>query len=185
MSIHKVSNIFSAEELELLKNAIDQSTYEIDEVLGRKHMGDFTHVLTQEMSNKLNKIAKDSTDANLTRVHALSATYSGKYGKPNLPPHFDGDTNELIINMQIDSNTSWDLGLNTEVYTLEDNEALVFNANTEAHWRVHKEFKEDEYVTMLFVRFHDKENPSDYSYLPMNQMDPVFDDARRVRDSII
>lgn len=185
MPIFQVNNIFTPEELEILKNEISQRPIEIDENLGRKHLGDLTNVFTPAMDKKLCDIAKDATVFPLKMVHALCTTYSAKYGQPNLPPHFDGDTNDLIINMQIDSNISWDLGLNTDIYSIEDNSAIVFNGNTEVHWRPHKEFKEDEYITMMFVRFYNEENPSDYSYLPMNQTDPIFDDARRVRDSII
>ena len=110
--------------------------------------------------------------------------YNSIYGKPNLRTHVDGDTNDLIINIQLDSNTVWDMGLNQKTYTLSDNSALVFNANKEIHWRVHKEFKEGEYVKMLFVRFCNPENMSDYSYLPHHPDDEMFKEAREFRDSL-
>jgi hypothetical protein len=86
--------------------------------------------------------------------------------------------------MQLEANTSWDLGLNTTTYTLEDNSALVFNANTEIHWRVKKDFKPGEYVRMMFVRFYNEENPSDYSHLNLTQTHDIFKDARELRDSL-
>ena len=76
------------------------------------------------------------------------------------------------------------MGLNQKTYTLSDNSALVFNANKEIHWRVHKEFKEGEYVKMLFVRFCNPENMSDYSYLPHHPDDEMFKEAREFRDSL-
>jgi hypothetical protein len=90
----------------------------------------------------------------------------------------------LIINYQLESNTSWELGLDLQTYTLEDNSALVFNANTNVHWRTHKDFKEGEYVKMLFIRFYNSEVRSDYSYVPMNQTDKAFIEARALRDSL-
>ena len=186
MPIIQVNNIFTPEELEHIKNTIFADGIDLDETLGRRHFkASVMHVLTDEMMEKLYAIAKQASDLPLAMAHAQVTEYSSLYGQPNLPPHFDGDTNDLIINMQLESNTSWDIGLNTQTYTLEDNSAVVFNGNTEAHWRTHKKFEEGEYVRMMFVRFFNEEKPSDYSYLPMNQMDPIFDDARKLRDSLI
>jgi hypothetical protein len=85
--------------------------------------------------------------------------------------------------MQIDANTVWPLGLNLDVYELENNSALIFNANKEIHWRTHKEFKDGEYVNMMFVRFSHSEYLSDYSHLDLIQNDPIFTDIRAFRDS--
>ena len=37
---------------------------------------------------------------------------------------------------------------------------------------------------MIFIRFYNLEKRSDYSYLPMNQIDPIFDEVRALRDSL-
>lgn len=184
MHQYKVSNIFSEEELNIIKQAIPTYKHSIDNTLGRIQIGDIKNSFNNDMTYTLYEIAKQHTDLPLSISHALYVQYSGKYGKPNLPPHFDGDTNDLIINIQLESNTRWDLGLNLETYTLEDNSALVFNGNKEIHWRVHKEFKDDEFVSMLFVRFYNSENRSDYSHLPNHPDNQVFDDVRRLRDSL-
>jgi hypothetical protein len=186
MPIIKINNIFTTKELEIIKNTILNGEIEIDGNLGRKRLkSSVSNNMTDPMIKKLCAIAKQATNTPLKIDNAMVVEYNSKYGKPNLPPHFDGDTNDLIINMQLESNTSWDIGLNLEIYTLEDNSALVFNANTEIHWRTHKEFKEGEYVIMLFIRFYNLEKRSDYSYVPMNQIDPVFDEARALRDSLV
>ena len=184
MSITRLDNIFSFAEIELIHDAISLHTIDIDSNLGRGFIGNITNELAQEVKGKIYRIISDISNAPLAISHIAYAEYSSKHGKPNLPPHFDGDTNDLIINMQLESNTTWDIGLNLETYTLEDNSALIFNANTEIHWRTHKEFKEGEYVSMLFMRFYNLEKRSDYSYVPMNQIDPVFDEARALRDSL-
>jgi hypothetical protein len=188
MSISIVKNIFSTEDLNFIKNAIDKNEQNnvniVDPILGRKFLGILKDFSTKEITRKLYKVVEQATDLPLSMANAYCFEYSGKYGKPNLPPHFDCDGNDLIINMQIESNTQWDLGLNLELYTLEDNSALVFNPNTEIHWRVHKEFNEGEYVRMLFVRFCNLTTKSDYSHLPNSPDHSVFKEVKEFRDSL-
>jgi hypothetical protein len=184
MGIFKIDNILTSEELKLIKVAVLENKIEPDQTLGRKYMGGIHHAFTKEMEDKMYAIAKKANKTPLLMSHAVVVEYSSEYGKPNLPPHFDGDTNDLIINMQLESNTSWDLGLNLETYTLEDNSALVFNANTEIHWRVKKDFKPGEYVRMMFVRFYNPENLSDYSHVAYQPSDDIFKDVREFRDSL-
>jgi hypothetical protein len=183
--IIKIDNIFSPEQLEVINDAINQNETEIHANLGRKYMGTIEKSLPKDILDILYGIAKDILDFPISMAHAMVVEYSAEYGQPNLPPHFDGDINDLIINMQLEANTAWPLGLNTKTYTLEDNSALVFNGNTEIHWRTHKEFKEGEYVRMMFVRFYNEENRPNYSYLPSNQADDIFKEARELRDSLI
>ena len=184
MGITKLNNIFSFAEIELIHDAISLHKIDVDDNLGRGWIGDIKNQLAQEVKDKIYRIISDISNAPLAIDHMLYAEYNSKYGKPNLPPHFDGDTNDLIINMQLDSNTTWDIGLNLEIYSLENNSAIVFNGNTEAHWRPRKEFKEGEYVKMIFIRFYNLEKRSDYSYLTNNIMDPIFSEVRALRDSL-
>lgn len=184
MGIARVDNIFSWDELQILNNIEAPHQPEVDDYLGRIYFGDIKSRLTQEMKDKLYKIVDDISDAPLVMDHALYVEYNAKYGRPNLPPHFDGDTNDLIINMQIASNTDWDLGLNLDIRKLADNSALVFNGNTEIHWRPHKEFQEGEYVKMLFIRFYNSAKRSDYSHLPNHPDSEIFKEVREFRDSL-
>lgn len=153
----------------------------ICERLGRLQIGNIAYDLPQDIVDKLTELANGVSDVPLIMSHAMYVEYSGKHGTPNLPPHFDRDTNNLIINLQLSSNTRWDLGINVETFTLEDNSALIFNGNTNIHWRVHKQFKEDEYVKMLFIRFHDPKNRPDYSYLSNDQDYEAFKGAIELR----
>lgn len=183
MSIIKVDNILTPEELAWIKDKIEQNEIEADDTLGRKYMG--TIELTPSIEEKMYAIAKQSKDVSWAMVPAMVVEYSSEFGTPNLPPHFDGDTNDLIINMQLESNTAWYLGLNLETYLIQDNSALVFNANKEIHWRVNKDFKDGEYVRMMFVRFANKDNPSDYSHLSQHwPSHDIFKDVREFRDSL-
>ena len=183
MTITRVDNIFSEEEIDHIKDIISRVEHTVHKDLGRVDGLDLGKHLWPKTLDKLNAIAKDVSGLPLKMTHAMTVEYSNLYGKPNLPPHFDGDTNDLIINIQLQANTVWDMGLNQNVYTLDDNSALVFNANKEIHWRVHKEFKDGEYVRMVFVRFYNPENITDYSYQRLSQVHPIFKEAREFRDS--
>jgi hypothetical protein len=76
------------------------------------------------------------------------------------------------------------LGLNLQTYEIEDNSALVFNPNKEIHWRVYKEFKDKEYVRMIFVRFYNPDNRSDYSHLPNHPENDMFKEVSAFRNSL-
>ena len=183
MTITRVDNIFSEEEIDHIKDIISRVEHTVHKDLGRVDGLDLGKHLWPKTLDKLNAIAKDVSGLPLKMTHAMTVEYSNLYGKPNLPPHFDGDTNDLIINIQLQANTVWDMGLNLNVYTLDDNSALIFNANKEIHWRTHKEFKDGEYVNMMFVRYGNLENKSDYSHLNLVQNDSIFTDIRAFRDS--
>lgn len=206
MSIRKITNIFSDDELSDLNNIInnkyiptlDNGEYiqfnmeadaGIDQYLGRLQFN-----LSEELKNpnisirqKINDIAEECFYANCklpwSLRNILYVNYSGKYGTPNLPPHFDGEVSDIIINFQLDSNTSWDLGIGTTLYKLENNSAVVFNANENIHWRPHKDFTDDEYVKMIFFRFC-THPATDYSDKAYSQDHPIYQEAREFRDSL-
>ena len=178
MSITRINNIFSKKEIDHIKKIISESPTIIDNELGRIQVRDLESLLLPETIEKLKEIGKP-----LEMGSAMSVEYSLLYGNPELNPHFDGDTNDLIVSIQLESNTVWDIGLNLETYKLEDNCALIFNANKEIHWRVLKHFKEGEYVRMMFVRFLNPENLSDYSHLAIPN-NPMLDETYRFRDSL-
>jgi hypothetical protein len=183
----KIYEVFSSSEIKSLKKSIDTKLKRdcpgIDTNLGRYNFGGIV-VKKSRIYKKLKKIAKEHSNKNLIISGMMAVEYSNKYGEPNLPPHYDADTNDLIINYQLSSNTSWDIGLDLKTYSMEDNSALVFNPNQYMHWRPIKEFKDGEYVRMIFIRFRDSESPSDYSNLNYWQNDEIFKDARTYRSML-
>lgn len=113
----------------------------------------------------------------------LCVIYSAEYGEPHLPTHFDGDSTDFIIDYQLTANTAWPLGADLSVYPLKNNQAVGFNPNKTIHWRPEKKFQPGEYVVMIFFRFFNPRNPSDYSHLPHHPEDPIFKEASEYRDS--
>jgi hypothetical protein len=155
---------------------------EIQDLYGRACITDMG--MPDGLQERLNDLVGDLFNVKLVGELSLGVEYNLRYGKPNLPPHFDGDHTEIILNYQLDSNTSWACGVNTTVHEMEDNSALIFSPNANAHWRPHKEFKEGEFVKMIFFRFYDLTKDSDYSHLRLSLNDPVFDDMNELREKL-
>ena len=110
-------------------------------------------------------------------------TYTAEAGKPDLPPHFDADNTELIMTYQIESNTTWSIGVDLETFDISDNDGLLFHPNENIHWRTHKKFEDGEFVTLLFFRF-DVPNQKSYEHKQYSQLDPVFSEVHAYRDSL-
>lgn len=174
----------------------DQDSYiSVSKYLGRiqfniNNIGDLFPVKNLELADKLltirlTKLANSISGLDLTLSSITYVEYSSRYGTPSLPPHYDGDNNDLIVNYQFDSNTRWDLGVNFETYEIKNNSALVFNPNKTAHWRPNKIFNDGDFVKMIFFRFAKKENPTDYSDLQKFwPNDEVFKNICEFRNSL-
>jgi hypothetical protein len=199
MGITKINNLFYLEELDIINKLINETQiplnndgeyvnyYDNDgsgvcKDLGRIQIGNI--LIPDHMRDRLVDIANKISKTNLMLSTFSYAEYSAKYGAPDLPAHFDYDKNDLVFDIQLESNTSWDLGINLKTYSLENNSALIFNANENVHWRPHKKFKDGEYVKMIFARFCNLTNPSDYSNLNYAQNDPIFDEVIKFRNSL-
>jgi hypothetical protein len=183
MSVYTFNDIFLEEDLAILKDIFKNTTnIELDPVLGRKIV--YIDDIPEQLLLKVTSIASTISDEPLSSPHVLSVEYNRQYGEPNLPVHFDGDTCDLILNFQLSSNISWDLGVNCETYPLKDNSAVIFNPNLNSHWRPKKEFKDGDYVAMIFFRFEKINNKTDYSYLALKQDNPIFKEANDFRNSL-
>lgn len=181
----KLDNLFTSTELEAINEAISIASTEADydQELGRKRLEGVR--VPHQIEEKLTLLVQELTGRELKmNLPPQYVEYNSSYGAPNLRPHFDRDFNDYIIDYQLNSNTTWPLGVDLSVYPLEDNSAVAFNPNTNIHWRPRKEFQPGEYVQMMFFRFFDPVNKSDYSYLPHNPADSVFDEVNALRDSL-
>lgn len=196
--IYKVDNFFSMKEITEVFNAIVDSIIiagkdnsdngnGINKELGRYQVGDIASSFSKDFKDKLIKYISNLCNEDMRMRHAVYVEYNNKYGTPNLPPHYDGDDNDLIINFQLSANTSWDLGLGFDLYSLEDNSALIFNGNEHVHWRPHKVFQRNEYVKMIFFRFFNYTNKSDYSHIDyrvVKQNDPMYQEIIDFRNKL-
>lgn len=203
MEPKKLTDVFGKRELDFLNEKIkmivdpindmgeyiydDQTTDEVSTVsrsLGRIQSRSLWSNESSIIDMALLEMISLVTDQELKTSSITYVEYNKKYGTPALPPHYDGDSSEFIINFQIESNTSWQLGIGTKLYDMEDNSALIFDGNEHVHWRPHKNFKDGEYVRMIFFRFMDENNVKDNSDKRLSLNSPVFKEANKFRDSL-
>lgn len=114
--------------------------------------------LPRDIIDKITKVVVDNADnsfADLVFNFVIYAEYSLKSGgKPKLEPHFDiSEGSTLILDYQLESNVSWDLIVESESFTLKDNDGILFDPLSNIHYRPVQSFKDDEFVRMLFFRF--------------------------------
>ena len=182
MSVYKFNDVFTDKELELLESSLNGQIEDGGDHLGRVQLLMDTPT---EIIEKLSLLIKEIAGESYVDMHGgICVEYSKEYGTPELPPHFDGDTTDLIVDFQLSSNTSWPLGVNLSLYNLEDNSAVVFNPNTNIHWRPIKEFKDGEFVRLMFFRCRLSDKVVDYSDRRLSQDHPIFDEVRAFRDSL-
>jgi hypothetical protein len=122
---------------------------------------------------KLDNIAKPLYKDDIKLTHWNYIEYNLKYNKgsgvnPNLPPHIDADENLITINCQINSNVDWDIVIDGTRYSLKNNQAIIFAAVNQVHWRPKKIFKEGEFVEILSIDYCPPN-----SYRHTNQMNPI------------
>lgn len=186
MDVIRINDLFSPEDIISIvehfnDNPEDNENFSISEELGRYQFP--VRRLSENIQENLLAIANSISDFDCGFSGATYAEYNSKYGTPRLPPHFDGDWNDLIINYQLTSNTDWSIGVDLNVYEMKDNSALVFNPNKNVHWRPRKIFHEGEFVRMIFFRFYNSKNISDYSHLNQQEY-KNFEDINQFRDSV-
>lgn len=122
---------------------------------------------------KFDNIAIPLYKEDIKITHWNYIEYNLKYNdntgvNPNLPPHIDADENLITINCQLNANTDWDLFIDGKRYSLKNNQAIIFSAVNQVHWRPKKIFKEGEFVEILSIDYC----PSN-SYRHTNQINPI------------
>lgn len=196
--IEKINNVLSEKEIDnfltiiknikISKNEDKGSVYaEKGECFISKDLGRLVYSI-KDIDNslviKITKIANSFLNTDYTLSSAVYVEYNPKFGSPNLPPHFDGDETDLMINYQLLSSTSWPIGIDKNIYSLENNSAVVFNPNKSIHWRPKKIFKDDEFVKMIFFRFVDLKNKKDNSHLRYSLDHEILKDVNNFRDNL-
>lgn len=199
----KFKNIFSENEIHEINSIVkmiedpinDDGSYIYEEIgvnntstiskdLGRIQSAFLNGKLSDNVLDCVRDIAEGLSHSALHLSNITYVEYNNKYGTPNLFPHFDADSSDLIINFQLSSNTNWPLGAGFDIYDMQDNEALALNGNEHIHWRPHKIFKDNEYVRMIFFRFADQENVKDNRHLAYSRDHEILKDVNIFRDSL-
>ncbi len=95
---------------------------------------------------------------NIIFQHAYFVEYNKKYGVPNLPPHLDFTDSGVTIIYQLKSNIVWKSMVEGKEIELKDNQGYWVNVRDQAHWRRPYNFKDEDFLQMVFFHFHDPDN---------------------------
>lgn len=155
-----VSDVFSDEQIKEIKSVILESDRHMIMELYNQKITNFK--LPDHLEDAVVKAAEEATgEDGLTLSEYQFARYTigaDDNNKPNLIPHFDNafESKRYTFDYQIDGNTTWPIVVEGTKLILENNGAATFSGTHQIHWRTHKEFKEGEFVDMIF--FHLKKN---------------------------
>ena len=149
-------NVFTEEEIKDLYELIDTQKSEKTTTIPIYAQKVWFEQPPESVVNKIillaNKIYKDPI-----KLEEISfARYSKEYGDmPILTPHFDNvfSTPRFTVDIQVRSNISWPIVVQDRAFTLKDNEALTFSGTNQVHWREHREFKDGDFIEMIFAHF--------------------------------
>jgi hypothetical protein len=149
-------DVFTKEELDSLYSVIDLSQTEntsIVTIYGQKAW--FVN-LPDSIKNKVSDLANKIYGDKVKLEEICFARYSKEYGDfPTLTPHYDNTFKEsrVTIDVQLKSNMDWPIVIQDKSFNLQDNEAITFSGTNQIHWREYKEFKDSDFIEMLFCHF--------------------------------
>lgn len=171
-----IYNVFTDSEIQDIYNAVDSviERTQVQEFLGRTRLdyeSDTIQNIPDSIKGKVASLISQFSDTHKL-LYFTYVEYNNKYGKPQLGPHKDQTAFSLTINCQLESNTSWDLFVEGNKYTLEDNSALIMNVRDQDHWRPDREFAEGEFIRMLFLHFNDP-NDDHMNIVTPEQLDEI------------
>jgi len=135
-------------------NGIDDNTNKIYGLMGRLDVEKlhFDKIIIEKIEKTLSDLYPNKKFY-IGNKDIISSTYSGLYGKPGLSEHKDGGFPlKIIVDYQLDSNTSWNIKVDGEQYEIGNNDALVFDPVVSSHSRPQKDFNLNDYVTMIYFR---------------------------------
>lgn len=161
-----IKDIFTEQEIKDLYSVIDNA--DMNDTFVQKafcHRAYFIN-LPESIINKIKKVAQEHYDKELELTEVSFARYSYDMYQdgladvtPSLYPHFDNAFHEprFTVDFQIKSNRSWPIIVEDREYLIEDNEALTFSGTHQIHWRPHTEWKEGEFIDLIFTHFAEKD----------------------------
>jgi|688.fasta_scaffold34409_4 hypothetical protein len=129
--------------------------------------------LPSHIVNKVVSLAKENCQLDLKIERLISVTYAEynlKYGQPILEVHKDRDPIRngeithtggagVVLTYQLDSNISWQVGSNKDLYTIPDNGILMLYPRQDYHWRTIRKWNEGDFVKVLFFEMFTPNSP--------------------------
>jgi hypothetical protein len=143
-----IKNVFTQEQIDYLKDlAYSGSEVSLCEERGRQDI-----FIGPNIRQDIKDLVLSYFDDSFSLYHVTYSEYSLKHGIPNLPNHEDpkDHTTSLTFDYQLEANISWPLYADGVTHDMEDNDAMIFDPKNMTHGRPELEFKQDDYVRILF-----------------------------------
>jgi hypothetical protein len=152
----RYSNIFTKKQIDLIYNAIDLNSN--DNTTKVKIYGQKVWFidLPLEIKDIVTEQMKMIHNQNVKLEEISFARYSKEYSDiPILTPHYDNTFKEprVTLDVQLNSNIDWTIVVEGNEIKLGNNEAATFSGTHQIHWRKPIEFKDGDFVEMLFCHF--------------------------------
>lgn len=168
-----IDNVFSEEEIAQIYDHINSTPED------RKLFVEvFSHTaylswMPQNIVDTIVKKAQETIGTPIVLRELSFARYSIVDERFNvkLTPHRDETFREprLTVDIQLKSNVDWPITVEGRDYQLKDNQALTFAGTHQIHWRPKIEFKDGDFLDMIFCHFSAK----DYTLNELGDYDPA------------
>lgn len=163
--LSKANKIILSEQSDVKREELTQYVYSNS---GRSDFFDIQ--LSRKIVDKLNYIANNWNPDKYSNLELKEIQYT-EYnkengGNPSLGIHNDfGDQSDFLIDYQLESNTKWGIGVEEDVWELNDNDSLIINQRSYLHYRPIKNFQDGDFLKMLFFKFAAKGERYDPVYV--------------------
>lgn len=149
-------NIFTEEEIKEIYNCIDIEQTKNTKILSIYGQKVWFVDFPQSVKDRITDLMVHIHNQHVKLEEFSFARYSKEYGKfPLLNPHYDNTFKEhrLTLDIQLKSNIDWPIVVEDKIFYLKDNEALTFSGTNQIHWREYRDFKDGDFVEMIFCHF--------------------------------
>jgi len=182
-------NIFTQEEIDSIYNAVESCGPVGTQIVPIYAQKAYHMMLPEQVVNKVESFVNEFSKEKVVLTEISFASYSKEFGDlPLLSPHFDNTFKEprLTFDIQLKSNIDWPIVIKGRPFLLKDNEALTFSGTHQVHWRPFREFKNGEFIDMVFCHFSLAENriPTKIEDLYTTIGDNIFHMNRYYQDII-
>ncbi len=142
-----------------------------------------------EVEAVMDEICKPIHKDDVVLTHYNYIDYNMSYGDgkhaPALPPHLDADENLVTFNYMIGGNVDdWTLWVDDKPYDLKVNDAIIFSAVNQVHWRSKRKWKPGEFVEIVSFDYCPTTN---YRWTgEMNPIDPQlrYEERKAYQDAV-
>jgi len=152
MEINKViKNVFTQEQIAYLNNLVESNYHNI-KLNAETDRGRDDIMIDSNISQEIKDVIAQHFDEGYSIYHISYSDYNNNHINPNLPEHRDPNypANALTFDYQLNANIDWPLCIEKKCYSLENNDAIIFDPKNQDHYRPDLEFKTGDYVRILF-----------------------------------